>query len=164
MAVHGMILGGFLLYSLFLAGPLFDRFEATSGISILHDISLPGETENIMWGLNTHTIDTDTATIQLDGWAFIEGHGSENKETFIVLKSHNGVYVFDAVDRRRSDIARRFDRMDLMWSGFMAVIPSRKIRSGEYSVGLYITGDDMEALEFTDWVLSKSAGEVRLAL
>jgi hypothetical protein len=46
----------------------------------------------------------------------------------------------------------------------MAVIPSEKIRSGEYSVGLYIRGDDMEALEFTDWVLSKSAGEVCLAL
>jgi len=93
-----------------------------------------------------------------------DSHGSENKETFIVLKSHNRVYVFDTVDRRRSDIARQFDRPDLIRSGFMAVIPSRKIRSGEYSVGLYITGDDMEALEFTDWVLSKSAGEVRLAL
>ena len=162
MAVHGIILVGFLLYSLFLAGPLFDRFEATSDISMLHDISLPGETDNIMCGLTRHAIDNDT--IQLDGWAFIDGHGAENKETFIVLKSHNRVYVFDTVYRRREDVALQFDRLDLMWSGFMAVIPSGKIRSGEYSVGLYIRGDDTEAFEFTDWVLRKSAGEVRLAL
>jgi len=159
---HTLILVGFLLFLLFLAEPLFDKFEATIGISMLHDISLPGETDNIVWELTRSAI--DTATIQLDGWAFIEDHGSENKETFIVLKSHNRVYVFDTVDRRRGDVARNFDRLDLEWSGFMAVIPSGKIRSGEYSVGLYIRGDDTEALEFTDWVLRKSAGEVRLAL
>jgi hypothetical protein len=160
--IHTSIVVAFILFLFFLAGPLFDKFEATIGISMLHDISLPGETDNIMCGLTRHTI--DTATIQLDGWAFIEGHGAENKETFIVLKSNNRVYVFDTVYRRRSDIASQFDRPDLMWSGFMAVIPSGKIRSGEYSVGLYIRGDDTEALEFTDWVLKKSAGEVHLAL
>ena len=159
---HTLIVGAFLLFLLFLAEPLFDKFEATIGISMLHDISLPGETDNIMWGLTRHSI--DTATIQLDGWAFIEGHGAENKETFIALKSDERVYVFDTVYRRRGDIARQFDRPDLEWSGFMAVIPSGKIRSGEYSVGLYIRGDDTEALEFTDWVLKKSAGEVHLAL
>ena len=160
--IHTLIVGGFLLFLFLLAGPLFDKFEATIGISMLHDISLPGETDNIMCGLTRHAI--DTATIQLDGWAFIEGHGAENKETFIVLKSNNRVYVFDTVYRRREDIALQFDRLDLIWSGFMAVIPSGKIRSGEYSVGLYIRGDDTEALEFTDWVLKKSAGEVHLAL
>ena len=159
---HTLIVGAFLLFVLFLSEPLFDRLEQVAGISMLHDISLPGETDNIMCGLTRHTI--DTATIQLDGWAFIEGHGAENKETFIVLKSNNRVYVFDTVYRRRDDIALQFDRLDLMWSGFMAVIPSEKIRSGEYSVGLYIRGDDTEALEFTDWVLKKSAGEVHLAL
>ena len=158
---HTLIVGAFLLFLLFLSEPLFDKFEATIGISMSHDISLPGETDNIIWELTRHTI--DTATIQLDGWAFIEGHSSENSETFIVLKSHNRVYVFDTVDIRRGDVARNFGRLDLEWSGFMAVIPSGKIKSGEYSVGLYIRGDNTEALEFTDWVLRKSAGEVRLA-
>ena len=158
---HTSIIVGFVLFIIFLAGPLFDRFEATIGISMLHDIGLPSETGKITWELTKTTV--DTTAIQLDGWAFIEGHGAENTETFVVLKSDERVYVFDTVDMSRNHIARRFDRPDLEWSGFMAVIPLDKIRSGEYSVGLYIRSTDAEALEFTAWMLKKSAGEVHLA-
>jgi len=158
---HSSIIVGFLLFTIFLVEPIFDRFEATIGISMLHDISLPSETDNITWELTRTNV--DITTIQLDGWAFIEDHGTENTETFIVLKSDERLYVFDTVDRRRTQIARKFDRPDLEWSGFMAVIPLDKIRGGEYSVGLYIRGADTEALEFTAWTLNISAGEVRLA-
>ena len=163
ITIHTLIVAGFLVFLHFLAEPLFDKLQSTTGISLLWDISLPSETDNIMYGLTRGAI--DNGTIQLDGWAFVEGHGAENKDTFIVLKSDERVYVFDTVDRRRSDIAHKFDRPDLTWSGFMAVIPSEEIRSGDYFVGFYIRGDDAEALEFTDyWVLRKSAREVHLAL
>jgi len=158
---HTSIIVGFVLFTIFLAGPLFDRFEATIGISMSHDISLPNGTNNIMWELTRTAV--DITTIQLDGWAFIEDHGAENTETFIVLKSDERAYVFNTVDSRRAHVARKFDRPDLEWSGFIAVIPLDKIRSGEYSVGLYIRGADAEALDFTAWTLNTSAGEVRLA-
>jgi hypothetical protein len=158
---HTSIIVGFVLFTIFLAGPLFDRFEATIGISMSHDISLPNETNNIMWELTRTAV--DITNIQLDGWAFIEDHGAENTETFIVLKSDERVYVFDTVDSRRANVARKFDRPDLEWSGFIAVIPLDRIRGGEYSVGLYIRGADAEALDFTAWTLNTSAGEVHLA-
>lgn len=153
MAVHGIILVGFLLYSLFLAGPLFDRFEATSGISMLHDISLLGETDNIMWGLSRHTI--DTATIPLDGWAFIEGQSAENSQIYIVLKSDSITYVFDTILQKRPDVTAAYveSGLNLDDSGFIARIAKEYILDGNYRLGIYIKKGDIEALQYTDRVV-----------
>jgi hypothetical protein len=50
--VHSLILGGFLLYSLFLAEPLFERFEVIPGEAKLVQLQLPGETNDVHYALD----------------------------------------------------------------------------------------------------------------
>ena len=46
--------------------------------------------------------------------------------------------------------------MNVEYSGFTTIIPARKISNGEYAVGIYIRGGDIEALQYTDKEIVKS--------
>ena len=48
--------------------------------------------------------------------------------------------------------------MNLDYSGVVALIPARKIANGEYTVGIYITKGDIEALQYADRAITKSGG------
>jgi hypothetical protein len=162
--VHSLILVAFLLYLLFLADPLFDRFEAISDEARPQHLSLPHETYNIQCSIER--IDVATQAIGLDGWAFIDGQGSEDSKIYIVLESDKKTYVFDTFPQERPDVTVYFEslNLDLNWSGFFTIIPTRKIESGEYVIGLYITKGDVEALQYTDKAIVKSKGVVKETL
>ena len=150
---HTLIVGAFLLFLLFLSEPLFDRLERVAGESRLYETSIPAATDNIQYWIDH--LEATAHTLEINGWAFIEGHDSVNSEIYIVLKSGNRTYIFDTMEQKRPDVTTHFKELglNLDYSGFRALIPLRKIASGEYTVGIYITKGDIEALQYTGRVV-----------
>ena len=148
---HTLIVGGFLLFLLFLSEPLFDRLDRIPGEAQLQRLQLPAETGDIRYFFDKFTTDGHTA-VEVMGWAFIDGMDSENTEVYIVLKSASRTYIFDTMVRPRQDVTLHFKELDLNldYSGFAALIPVRKIANGEYTVGIYIKKGDIEAMQYTD--------------
>ena len=151
---HTLIVGAFLLFLLFLSEPLFDRLERVAGESRLYKTTLPAATDNIQYWIDDLAVATHT--LEINGWAFIEGHDSMNNEIYIVLKSGNRTYIFDTMEQKRPDVTTHFKELglNLDYSGFAALIPARKIANGEYTVGIYITKGDIEALSYIDKVVA----------
>ena len=157
--IHTSIVMAFVLFTAFVAEPLFERLERVPGEAQLHRFGLPNETTDIRFHLDEFATD-GSATVAIRGWAFILGQDSENSEIFIVLKSPDRTYIFDSMVRERPDVTRHFRELgsNLDYSGFMALIPAREIANGEYAVGIYIRKDDIEALEYTNKTVRKSGG------
>jgi hypothetical protein len=147
--IHTLIVAGFLLFLLFLAEPLFDRFERIVGESILSETTLPTATDNIQYWIDGFA--ATAQTLEISGWAFIRGHDSVNSEIYVVLKSTDRTYVFTTETVIRDGVTEYFRELglNLDYSGFAALIPTRKIASGEYAVGIYIAKGDVEALQYT---------------
>jgi len=157
---HTSIVVGFVLFIIFVSEPLFDRLERLEripGEAQLRQFQLPTETDDIMYVFDISTEDPRLAAIER-GWAFIEGEDSENSKVYIVLKSPSQTYIFDTHVEERPDVTRHFEELNLNldYSGFVAFIPARKIANGEYTVGIYITKGDIEALEYTNKTIRKS--------
>ena len=152
---HTLIVGAFLLFLLFLSEPLFDRFERVAGESMLYKTTLPAATNNIQYAIDK--LEVTTRALEINGWAFIKGMDSDNSEIYIVLKSADRTYVFTAETMIRVDVTQAFKELNLNldYSGFGALIPARKIASGEYTVGIYITKGDIEALQYTGKAIAK---------
>ncbi len=148
--VHSCILGSFLLYSVFLAGPLFDRVQALPGEATLTQVKLPASTNNVTYSLERFVV-TPT-TIEIQGWAFITGYDADNSHTFIVLESPRKTYVFESSTVYSSPVTAQYSEsgLNLDWSGFTTIIPTRKIERGDYLVGVYIVQNGVKALQYTD--------------
>lgn len=158
LAMHGLILGAFLFYCFFLAGPLWDRLESIPGESGLHEIKLPGVSTNILG--NIDRVDVTKHLLDIRGWAFIKNEDYKGCQTFIVLKSPYKTYVFDTLPFARPDVVEAFKSLNLLGldqSGFRANIPLRKVGSGEYVIGIYMKKGNIEALVYTINTISKSA-------
>jgi hypothetical protein len=153
VVIHTLIVGAFLLFLLFLAEPLFDRFERIAGESILSETTLPAATDNIQYWIDD--LAAATQTLEINGWAFIKGHDSVNSEIYIVLKSTDRTYVFTTETVIREGLTEYFKELglNLDYSGFAALIPARKIANGGYTVGIYIRKGDIEALQYTNKVV-----------
>ena len=152
---HTLIVGAFLLFLLFLSEPLFDRLEQVAGESRLYETSIPAATDNLQYCFDQFRVTTHT--VEINGWAFIKGHDSVNSEIYIVLKSAYRTYIFTAETVIREGVTQHFKELglNLDYSGFRALIPTRKIANGGYTVGIYITKGDIEALQYTDRAIAK---------
>ena len=159
---HTLIVGGFLFFLLFLAEPLFSRFEPGEiGTSKLHKITLPSETNDIHYGIDR--IDLGNR-VGIYGWAFIEEQSTEHSQCYVVLHSTNNTYVFDTFIWPRPDVTEDFGypHLDLDHSGFIAQIPMQEIKDGTYGVGLYIKKGrifPIEALRYTSQLLIVKSGK-----
>jgi len=151
--IHTLIVAAFLLFLLFLAEPLFDRLERVDGESSLYKTTLPAATNSIQYWVDQFQVTTNT--LEISGWAFIEGHDSVDSEIYIVLESTGRTYVFATETVIRKSVTEHFKELDLNldYSGFTALIPARKIANGAYTVGIYIKKGDIEALQYTDRVV-----------
>jgi len=145
LITHTSIIVGVVLLTIFVAEPLLDKFEKISGEAKLQRIQLPAETNNIGYGIDSISTDGHTG-VEITGWSFVEGQDSKNRELYIVLKSAQRTYVFDS----------QVMFLNVEYSGFKTIIPARKISNGEYTVGIYIRGGDIEALQYIDNEVVKS--------
>ncbi|MFH0941793.1 MAG: discoidin domain-containing protein [Chloroflexota bacterium] len=104
--------------------------------------------------------------MELEGWAFIRGLGSENSQIYVVLKSESRTYVFDTITIPHKGAgfidAFRETGLNLDDSGFWAIIPLGKVKSGQYLIGIYMKKGDTEALGYIDAALVKSKEAVNL--
>lgn len=162
LLVHGLILSGFVLYSLFLAGPLFNRFETIHDEARLVQMPLPAETNNMRYGLDR--LITSPSALEVQGWAFIEGNSAENNRTYVILKSAQTSYIFDTFAVFDNPVTAQYGgpNLNLDWSGFTATIPLRKIEKGDYRIGLCIARDEITGLEYSSKVIVKSNGKVKI--
>ena len=149
---HLSIIAAFVLLTIFVFEPLFDRLERIPGEAKLQQLQLPAETNNIRYELDKCYTDGRTV-VDIRGWAFVEGQDSKNRELYIVLKSAHQTYVFDSKVMLRQHLIQNYEALclNVKYSGFRTIIPTRKIRNGEYTVGIYIRGGDIEALQYTGW-------------
>ena len=147
LLVHGLILGSFLFYCVFLAEPLFNKFERIPGESKRHIFALPRETGGIRY--NIEKLETAAEAIELKGWAFLEKPRYKSGRVYVVLQSKRHTYIFDTYHQPRPDVAKYFESAEVEGSGFFAIIPKGKIRRGRYKVGLYLETDNTRALIFT---------------
>jgi hypothetical protein len=152
---HTSIIVAFVLFTIFVAEPLFDRLEQVAGASRLYETPIPAATDNIQYSVDH--FDNASRILEVHGWAFIEGHDSVNSQIYIVLKSTDTTYVFTTETVTREDITEQFKEsgLNLDYSGFSALIPTREIATGEYSLGIYIKKDNMEALTYTNKTVTK---------
>jgi hypothetical protein len=112
----------------------------------LESVSLPKETNNISFRIDGFSQSKNL--FEVEGWAHINGEGSDDARIFIVFKSDENTYVFDTQPIKRSDVSDYFKTSNLDNSGFYAVIPKNRIQKGAYRVGFFIIKDEMEALQF----------------
>ena len=140
---HTSIIVGFVLFTILVTGPLFDRLERIPGEAQLYQLQLPTETNDIRFSIATTM---HSHTIEIWGWAVIEGHSVDlaHSKTYIVLKSDRHTYIFDTAPREIEGGG---------WAGFLTNIPLRKIAKGEYIVGLYLTKGDIQALQYTSRIV-----------
>jgi len=160
LPVHGLILVAFVLYCLFLAQPIFDRLErieTTEGESRLYTIALPAVTNNIECGVEI--IDANNSEVVLKGWSFIKGQDMVNSRIFLVLRSGSDTYIFDTVLwRKPKPVMEHYSDLNLNLddSGFFAILPLRSIKEGNYTMGIYIKKDNVEALQYTNKTITKA--------
>lgn len=158
---HTSIIMGFVLLTIFVVEPLFDRLEQVAGASRLYETSVPTATDNIQYWLDHFEVAEQI--LEIYGWAFIEGHDSVNSNIYIVLQSADRTYVFTTETVVRENVTEQFKELglNLNYSGFTALIPARKIASDEYSVGIYIRKNDIEALTYTNKAIIKSGDTIK---
>ena len=165
---HTLIVGGFLCFLLFLSEPLFNlfsgpEFERTPGEAPLVDILLPAETGNIRYSFESIVTGI---RVELLGWAFIEGDCPENSTTYLVFKSDQATYVFEADMREIGTLNQvlGIEEPDLTKAGFVATIPAGRMENGTYMIGIYIRKVETEALQYTDKLLTRTSEAVKLSV
>jgi hypothetical protein len=158
---HTSLIVAFVLLTIFVVEPLFDRLDLVAGASRLYETSVPAATDNIQYSVDH--FEAAAQILEIYGWAFIEGHDSVNSTIYIVLKSADRTYVFTTERVMRESVTEQFEELglNLDYSGFSALIPTREIASGEYTVGIYIKKDDIEALIYTNKAIIKSGDTIK---
>jgi hypothetical protein len=81
-----------------------------------------------------------------------------NSQIFLVLKSGSDTYIFDTVLwRRPKPVMDNYSylNLDLDDSGFFAILPLRSVEEGNYTLGIYIKKDNIEALQYTNRTITK---------
>ncbi len=153
---HTSIILGFVLLAVLVVGPLFDKFEQFAGVSQLCGTSIPTAADNIRYEIDH--FETAEQILVIYGWAFIEGRDSLNSKIYIVLKSAERTYVFTTETVMREGITRQFEELglNLDYSGFSALVPTKEVASGQYSLGICVRKDDVEALIYTNRAITKS--------
>lgn len=165
---HAAIIAGFVLFTIFVSAPLFDRLDRVPGEAQLHRLQLPAQTTNMRYEINNIWTVGGTR-IEIMGWAFVDGQDSRDRDLYVVLKSEQRTYVFDTEMQPSPDLIPICGSLivNADYSGFRTLIPAEKISDGEYIVGFYnrfyLRNRVMEALYYTDTVVIKSQDSVTTA-
>jgi hypothetical protein len=160
--IHSLILAGFLVYCLFFAQPLFARFEDVPGQAVEVSLKLPYTANNVTFSLDQ--VIPSSSALEINGWAFINGQDTQDLETYLVLKSAQTSYIFTTTAVYSNPITTEYGNgLNLDWAGFTTIVPMQKIKSGSYTVGLYLYKDGAAVLQYTGETITKTRGEVTQA-
>jgi hypothetical protein len=119
----------------------YNKFEEDIGgreVSIYSDRATP----DIV--VNTHfTCIIEESMLKVEGWAFSEvgGLGILPARPLVKLKRSDGsIAYFSTISDSRIDVAREFDNLELLLSGFSAVISTNNLGSGENTISVIFDG------------------------
>ena len=151
-------------------GPtLYARFIIKDGKPIEFNQRLPAPTDQIM--LSADRLDPFTYNGQelykLLGWSFYLGAQDQaSYDRFIVLQSETRTYFFSTQSTERADVQKYFAdlNLDLLNSGYSALISKDFIRNGNYHIGvLFAQQADNSLLYFaSDKIVTRTANQLIL--
>ncbi len=84
----------------------------------------------------------DAETIEISGWAFLEGMDCAEQEVFVQLTGENGTKTFTTESRERADVAEAYGSDGYLKSGYVARIPAAELEAGSYTLELYVKNGD----------------------
>jgi hypothetical protein len=108
-------------------------------------IILPAATNNIAMSVDIY--DNFQESIEMSGWAYIEGFNAENATIYTVLKGRDTSMVFPTQTVIREDMTQ-FTKTNLDSSGYRALIYKNRLPKDNYQIGLLITRGQQKALEY----------------
>lgn len=125
---------------------LLDRYKVAQ-------VSLPEAGNNIIG--NVDFIQASGKYLEVSGWACINGANSNNLKPYIVLKSKQHTFAYQADKVIRRDVTAIINNgINLDSSGYRALILKDNLPKNDYSIGIYLTKDDsLEAFSLTDKTL-----------
>jgi hypothetical protein len=87
-------------------------------------------------------------TLDINGWAFLEGMSTDSLKTYVVLKSVKTTAVFSVVVFPRKDVTNHFKetRLNLDACGFSCKIEGGDLEKGKYEVCLYLVNENQAGL------------------
>ncbi len=113
------------------------------------DVQLPGPADNITYYIDI--LDNSGAELIIEGWAFPEGVGTEGIAICPVLNAEKETYVFSSLTIKRPDLTAHFNNSFVLdEAGFRAIIPKALLSIGVFRIGLFISGNGLTALRYTD--------------
>ena len=123
---------------------------------------LPPETADVQYAIDTiaQTKLYGKSSIDVSGWAFIDGENPGDNQINIVLKSEENQYIFGTISVDRTDVAAAFSNQNLLHVGFTARFPVEQIQDGKYKVGICISKGDLLKLRYTNVMVAKSGDTI----
>ncbi len=126
-------------------------------LSLEEPMPLIPETDGILTNIEVinNSIERGEDATEIKGWAFIDGIDATRNCIYLVLKSENRIYFFDAVLYKRKEVTQHFHYKGFNFddSGFVSHVPRKSVEKGSYRVGIYIETPDRKELKFTDKTL-----------
>jgi len=145
--VHTIIIAVFILYCVFIADPLFKIIDNMVLVPEQFEIT---ETNDINYSISGIAIHKDL--LQISGWAYIENRDTNGNKIYIVLKSKEHRYIFNTTPEDRPDVTQKWanSETNLNNSGLTLTLPCNQLETGTYIVGIYISKNEIRALEYID--------------
>ncbi len=98
----------------------------------------------------------ETKTVEISGFAFIQGVNNLNSKVFIALKSDDKELVFDTACIKRPDVTKVFgDDINIGDCGFQTFIPIKLLQNNNYKIGIIIEAEGESYLQYTNNIFSK---------
>jgi ubiquinone/menaquinone biosynthesis C-methylase UbiE len=113
---------------------------------------LPKETKQVSYYIDSFS--QDKSKIEISGWGYIKGEGSENSKIYIILASDRNHYIFDTTLVKRPDVTAHFKTLNFDDSGFFAFIPEGSLVPGQYRIGIYIKKGETNYLQYTNKIIT----------
>jgi hypothetical protein len=151
-------------------GPaVYARYIVKYGKPVGFIQELPAVTDQIMFTADRLDLYTYNGLdlFYLLGWSFVLGEQDQaSYDRFIVLQSETRTYFFPTQSTERADVQKYFAdlNLDLLYSGYSALISKDLIQKGNYHLGILYEhrADDSFLFFASDKIVTRTANQLIL--
>lgn len=168
--IHIIILISAILY-LILAPKIYANYFINFGKPINFNGEIPLATDDIKFNIDSNeTIIIDGQKFQqIAGWAFLTNELDQSKyEKHLVLNSESRTYFFAYETVKRPDVQGKYkdEGLDVLSSGFRALISGANLHSGTYNVGFLFKNpaDDKAYYSVSNQYLDRSPNHITVKM
>ncbi len=145
------------------------QYSGKLGEPIESGIVLPSPSDKILNSLDDHqVVEFDNQELQqLVGWAFLQEETDQGKfDKYLVLHSKYHVYLYQYGTIGRTDVQAYFKNLglDLLNSGYQALISADSIESGSYNIGFLFSEKSGQSVYYsrTNYFLKRTPNSVSI--